>query len=98
MAQIICFANSTKHNERCIAGIDKESGKWIRPVYEISPKSGICLNHRSIGEEPALLDIIDIQVDDIGPDVGCQKENRTLLVGEWCKKGRISKKNSYRIY
>ena len=60
MAKIICFANSIKNNERCIAGIEKTTGNWIRPVYQDSPTAGIDESHRSVGGEPALLYIIEI--------------------------------------
>jgi hypothetical protein len=29
--RIICLANSYKHNDRCIAGVD-DTGRWVRPV------------------------------------------------------------------
>jgi hypothetical protein len=31
MVKIICLANSWKHGERCIAGINPDTKKWIRP-------------------------------------------------------------------
>jgi hypothetical protein len=90
MAQIICLANSTKLNDRCIAGIEWKSKKWLRPVYRDAPSSGISKEHRDIVGEPSLLDIIEIHVDDTGPDIGCQPENKTLLEGKWLKKGCVS--------
>lgn len=33
--RIICLANSFKHTERCIAGIDLETGKCVRPVSDL---------------------------------------------------------------
>ncbi|MFP5272720.1 dual OB domain-containing protein [Coleofasciculus sp.] len=34
MKKIICLANSRKLDERCIAGIDLNTGKWVRPVCD----------------------------------------------------------------
>ena len=79
MARIVCLANSTKHNGRCIAGVDVETGKWIRPVYHNDPAAGINYEHRDIGGEPRLLDIIEMNVDGVGPPLGFQPENRSLL-------------------
>ena len=33
--RIICLANSFKHTERCIAGIDLVTGKCVRPVSDL---------------------------------------------------------------
>lgn len=99
MARMICLANSHKHNERCIAGIDYNSGNWIRPVYENSPTSGICWEHRKIDKsEPSLLDIIDINISNVGPDIGFQPENRTLLTGAWVRISSISPKYVMRYF
>jgi hypothetical protein len=32
MAEVICLANSRKEHERCVAGINRITGKFIRPV------------------------------------------------------------------
>ena len=32
--QIICLENSWKETERCISGIDINTGKWVRPVCD----------------------------------------------------------------
>jgi hypothetical protein len=64
--RIICLANSRKRTERCVAGIEilgSKRGPWVRPVtdrpnHEISKKE----RQFSNGQEPRLLDIIDVPV------------------------------------
>lgn len=85
--QIVCLANSKKHGERCIAGIEvtptpsghhsivrhADSPKWVRPV-----------SNTSHGEVPAkvvrdiqLLDIIEFNaIEEVGN--GYQSENVTF--------------------
>jgi len=91
MARIICLANSYKGSgERCIAGIDPDTGRWIRPVPD-SESRAITLSMRLIKRrEPQILDIIEIPLEDYGPDDGCQPENRLLKAGRWEKVGRIT--------
>jgi hypothetical protein len=92
MTQIICLANSIKRQERCIAGIDPETGKWIRPIYKNYPDNGrVPRKIRLInGEEPALLDILDIPLEDSGLDFGFESENRNIAQGQWRKVGQAS--------
>lgn len=93
MARIICLANSYKGGgERCIAGIDPDTGRWVRPVPNTKskaiPSALRCIN----GKEPEILDIIEIPLEDFGPDEGCQPENRLLKPGKWTKIGWITPK------
>ncbi|MBD0345112.1 MAG: hypothetical protein ICV63_09890, partial [Coleofasciculus sp. Co-bin14] len=48
MTQIICLANSWKHGDRCIAGINSLKGQWIRPVSHL-PDGRITKEMRLIG-------------------------------------------------
>jgi len=92
MARIICLANSYKHGGRCIAGIDPETGAWIRPVPNTAEQA-ITPSMRLInGNEPRILDIIEIPLENYGPDNGCQPENRLLKPGKWKIVGRITAK------
>jgi len=92
MARIICLANSYKHGGRCIAGIEPETGAWIRPVPN-TPEQAITRSMRLInGNEPRILDIIEIPLENYGPDNGCQPENRLFKPGTWRKVGRITAK------
>ncbi|MDJ0553135.1 MAG: hypothetical protein QNJ68_01565 [Microcoleaceae cyanobacterium MO_207.B10] len=87
MTQIVCLANSWKNGERCIAGIEISSKKWVRPVSSLND-GRIPFNIRQIqGKEPQLLDILEIPLEDSGPDFGFQSENRSILPGEWQKVG-----------
>jgi hypothetical protein len=92
MTQIICLANSIKRQERCIAGIDLETGRWIRPIYKNYPDNGrVPRKIRLIdGEEPVLLDILDIPLEDSGLDFGFESENRNIAQGKWKKVGQAS--------
>ena len=85
MTQIICLANSFKFKERCIAGINPQTGKWIRPVCDRYPKDGrIPPDIRLIkGKEPELLDLLEIPLKNDGPDFGFESENLTIAPGQW---------------
>ena len=96
MAQIICLANSKKHGERCIAGIEVSRGKWVRPVSNLDdgriPRD-MCLID---GEEPKLLDILEIPLANTGPGYEC--ENRLLLPGRWQRLGQASPTDIVKYY
>ncbi|MCK4623717.1 MAG: hypothetical protein KAV00_00260 [Phycisphaerae bacterium] len=88
MAGIICLANSRKHGNSCIAGIKQVTGKWIRPISTL-PDGAITPAMRLIrGAEPELLDILEIPLQESGPDYGFQPENRSLATGAWQKAGQ----------
>jgi hypothetical protein len=89
MTQLICLANSWKHQDRCIAGIEPSTGQWIRPVSDLF--DGRIPTYQALidGEEIELLDIIEIPLADTGPDFGFASENRLILPGEWKKVGRV---------
>lgn len=81
--RIVILANSFKGGERCIAGIDINSGEWVRPV---SPPAGgaVGRNRRNIdGREPLLGEVVEISFIGPGPDRGCQPENRLLNQVPW---------------
>jgi hypothetical protein len=87
MTQIICLANSWKHGDRCIAGIDPVSGDWIRPLSNLDD-GRIPTNSRLIdGKEPELLDILEIPLAENSHNFDFQGENRSLLSGKWQKIG-----------
>ncbi len=93
MTQIICLANSQKHGDRCIAGIDICTGKWIRPVSNLDDgrvSTDICLINN---EEPQLLDILDIPLGE--QDSGYECENLKILPGQWTKVGQVSPKDLF---
>jgi hypothetical protein len=87
MTQIICLANSQKHRDRCIAGIDICTGKWIRPVSDLDD-GRVSLKQCLINdEEPKLLDILDIPLSEQG--FGYECENLNILPGRWERIGRF---------
>lgn len=92
MAQIVCLANSVKHGSgRCVAGVNIRTGRWIRPIG--TGKEGAIGSERLInGNEPQLLDVLDIPIGGRANDLGCQPENVQLLRGKWSKVGILSVK------
>lgn len=61
--KIICLANSYKHHGRCLAGINLNSGEWIRPVSTLEDgKLPLDDSHTKV-DRIWLLDIIDIPID-----------------------------------
>lgn len=89
MAQIICLANSFKRGGRCIAGIDLETGNWIRPIG--SGHEGAIGCERLIdGTEPHLLDVLNIPIGNNADNLSCQPENRILQSGPWKKVGEMT--------
>ncbi|MDY7008083.1 MAG: hypothetical protein SWX82_30150 [Cyanobacteriota bacterium] len=93
LKKIICLANSYKLNERCIAGIDLDTGKWIRPVCDRQyPEDGrVPKKIRFVeGREPKPLDILEIPLDNKGNDFGFENENLSVLEGEWKCLGRAT--------
>ena len=92
MARIVCLANSFKRNDRCIAGIDLETNRWVRPIGE-GDEGAIGRERLVNGAEPELLDILDIPIGPLAIDHGCQPENRVLESGRWRKLGEMSKRD-----
>ena len=91
MTQIVCLANSWKHGERCIAGINQNTRKWVRPVCSLYPQNGrVPKDIRLIRRrEPALLDILEIPLERDGPDYGFISDNITIASGQWKKIGEV---------
>ncbi len=90
MTRIICLANSWKRGDRCIAGINPNTGQWIRPVSDL-PDGRVPKEMRQISRlEPALLDILEIPLAHTGPDFGFECENLSILPGEWRRLKRAS--------
>lgn len=84
---IIILANSRKrgYGNRCIAGIDVKSGEWVRPCFGTG-ENGIPFEVRRVDdEEPQLLDILSIPLENDGPHRDIQPENRRLSEGAWEK-------------
>jgi hypothetical protein len=92
LKRIVCLANSWKLEERCIAGIDLDTGKWVRPVCDsLYPEDGrVPRSIRLIeGREPELLDVLQIPLADTGNDFGFACENLSVASGEWTLLGKV---------
>jgi hypothetical protein len=89
MTRIVCLANSWKRGERCIAGIDVATGRWVRPVTD-TVDGGVPRHVRAVRKgEPGLLDLLDLPLAKTGPDFGFECENRLILPGRWYVSGRF---------
>ncbi|GBF79870.1 dual OB domain-containing protein [Aphanothece sacrum] len=90
LTQLICLANSWKKGERCLAGVDVTTHQWIRPICKDYPEDGrVPATIRLINEqEPALLDIIEIPLENEGNDFGFEAENYWIGEGKWRKVGQ----------
>lgn len=90
--RIVCLANSRKRGERCIAGIDLDTHRWIRPVCDsLYPENGrVPQSTRLVeGREPELLDILFIPLDKYGHNFGFEAENKSILNGTWRHGGKL---------
>ena len=60
LTPLIVLANSWKHHDYCIAGINPETGRWLRPVSDLNDgriaKDAMQLD----GYFPQLMDVIEI--------------------------------------
>ena len=88
VVDLIVLANSAKKNERCIAGIDRSTGDWVRPV---GPRGDgeVCFSLRNVnGKEPQVLDVVRMELGDSAETHGFQLENRTIVARPWQLVGR----------
>jgi hypothetical protein len=81
--QIVCLANSYKHDHRCVAGISLDSKKWVRLVGQTIPG---CLTVKETcypdGRETALLDVFEAE---LGEKCGsnCHPEDVFVTAKPW---------------
>lgn len=86
LVQLVCLANSLKNGERCIAGIDLATKRWVRPICDdLYSKDGRVppVVRLVEGQEPRLLDILEMRLAQSGNNFGFSSENRTVLPGYW---------------
>ena len=80
---IICLANSRKHQGRCVAGLRIDGQGWIRPV---EPRTeGVLSRHHYVlddGSEARLLDLFSIDVKAPRPEIH-QPENWSIGRVPW---------------
>ncbi|NBD18511.1 MAG: hypothetical protein GVY04_20980 [Cyanobacteria bacterium] len=92
LKRIVCLANSWKLEERCIAGIDINSGRWVRPVCDsLYPQDGRVPKFvRTVeSREPELLDILQIPLAETGCDFSFECENLSVMSGKWKIEGKL---------
>jgi hypothetical protein len=92
MVRLICMANSWRDGGRCIAGIDIDTGQWVRPV---PPGGGPIPEPRAIleGKQIAPLDLIQMDLDEPAFNTRFQCENRRVLDWNWKRLNRILASN-----
>lgn len=80
--ELLVLANSRKLNGRCVAGIDIESGRWIRPVGSGEHGAVTLRERRVAGRDPGLLDVIQIELGRAVP-LPYQRENFKITPEPW---------------
>src|SRR3989338_6767673 len=85
MAEIIILANSIKKGGHCIAGIDRQTDEWIRPVSRANRAIP-----GYVAEQIKLLDIVNIPLESDRPIDRYQRENRFVASMDWEIVGRVS--------
>ncbi len=82
MSKVLCLVNSPKEQARCIAGLDLETGRLVRPVSETAsqaiPKDWAMVD----GDPVEPLDVVDIPFVRGDAVVPYQSENR-YCTGKW---------------
>ena len=93
LTRVAILANSWKHGDWCLAGIDLATGKWVRPVTALDDGRVPCSDMKLGGYFPSILDVFDIPLAPTGPDFGFQIENRSILPGQWHLAGKMHPKD-----
>ncbi len=90
LTRIVVLANSWKHHDWCLAGIEPSTGKWVRPVTHLEDGRVPAGAMKVPRHFPQPLDILDIPLASTGPDFGFESENRTILRGRWYLRGKAN--------
>jgi len=93
MTRIVVLANSWKHQDWCLAGIELDTGRWVRPVTDLDDGRVPGKSMKLGWYFPKLLDVLEIPLDSTGPDFGFESENRTILPGRWHLRGKMTPKD-----
>ncbi|MFC1541580.1 hypothetical protein ACFL50_03920 [Candidatus Latescibacterota bacterium] len=76
------MANSIRPGGRCVAGIDIETGQWIRPVTEYGggiPESKTLIN----GQQLSVLDVVELDLNEAIFNTRFQCENQVIRDWNW---------------
>ena len=76
--KLIILEASAKFNNYCVAGVDVEAGKWIRPISEMPElEDAVPLDDLEYpdGSHVELLDVVEIKFSDRAADNPIQPEN-----------------------
>ena len=90
---LIVLANSIKESERCVAGKDLQTGRWVRPVA--TPEGAAIPRHRTVVASPAgNFPAVPLQIARISFAVKAplpnQPENELLAEGLWLQAGTFN--------
>jgi hypothetical protein len=92
MIKMVCLANSWCRGGRCIAGIDLDTGEWIRPITRHGgafPEATLRFGDHEI----APMDILEMDLAPPTMTTKYQRENRVLNSRVWKLVGRFEAKN-----
>jgi hypothetical protein len=87
--RIVCLANSWRPGGRCVAGIDLETGRWVRPV----PRGGGAILEGRTMIAGAFLKPLDVFEAELAPPRlkdRYQRENCEILNYSWRRVGRMT--------
>ena len=96
MTRLVCLANSERPGGQCIAGIDLESGEWIRPVprdMDAVPTAKSVVG----GKLLAPLDIFEIELVRPKDIPRYQRENRIIKNWNWTIVGRFKRSHLLKL-
>ena len=81
--EMVCLANSEKHNDRCVAGVRIDTGGWLRPVSD-DTGSGLLESQyeTASGHHPEPLDTVRVEIDHYRPKYH-QPENWVISAESW---------------
>lgn len=92
--KLIILAESAKFNNYCVAGVDVETGKWIRPISEKPElEDAVPLDDLKYpdGSRVELLDVVEIKFSDQSANNPIQPENFFYNAKYyWQKVGRVT--------
>src|SRR6266700_4124926 len=82
VVKMVCLANSWRPGGHCVAGIDLDTGEWIRPV----PKGAKAIPDPATHfgkHDLAPLDIIELEIAISKSTTKYQRENRIVTSSGW---------------